>query len=406
MWMRMVFLIAALTLSGCSVVNTLRMKSANDELSPIWPQGQTEHEFDAVYIGHKPYVHVTMDGQELLFLIDSGASFTMLFDTPKGRKVSVTKGFELAIAGWGQESKTPAYQAAVASIAFGDVVFNDLKVAYIPLSTTPYYHSEQEAIMDGVIGHDLMRHFAWTFDKKHGRITLNRESVLTSGDQWSVGFDTTFSKLNIPAKLNFNDQVSVERDIVIDTGSRHYLKLNTAFIANEQVTFPATVTAADFGLSGKVEHQRATIDSLSFGEHTFKRVKTNLIPSEDEDDWWVIGSALMNQYVSIIDYHSSQFALVPYSGGSFETQYNLAGLELRKLRNGHLIVRYVSPDFPASDAGIAVGDVIVSLNGIPSTDLTEEDWLAMADTPQSLSLCMLRKTCVSLPLEHIKGYSK
>ena len=84
-----------------------------------------------------------MDGQELLFLIDSGASFTMLFDTPKGRKVSVTKGFELAIAGWGQEFKKPAYQAAVASIAFGDVVFNDLKVAYIPLSTTPYYHSER-----------------------------------------------------------------------------------------------------------------------------------------------------------------------------------------------------------------------------------------------------------------------
>lgn len=105
MWMRMVFLIAALTLSGCSVVNTLRMKSANDELSPIWPQGQTEHEFDAVYIGHKPYVHVTMDGQELLFLIDSGASFTMLFDTPKGRKFLLPKALNWLLQGGGKNPK-------------------------------------------------------------------------------------------------------------------------------------------------------------------------------------------------------------------------------------------------------------------------------------------------------------
>ena len=86
---RVFMLLCMISLSGCSVVNTLRMKSANDDIVPLWAKAQSIQHFDATYIGHKPYITVNANGQDLLFLIDTGASFSILFDKMKlGDKIS------------------------------------------------------------------------------------------------------------------------------------------------------------------------------------------------------------------------------------------------------------------------------------------------------------------------------
>ena len=251
-----------------------------------------------------------------------------------------------------------------------------------------------------------MRHFSWTFDKKASKITVSSEGYKPISSDTVIPFDVGFSKLSIPVVVKFNETVFVEKEVVIDTGSRHYLKLSSIYPKNNDIVLPEVkIKAADFGMSGIALHERVTLPSIKLGDITFSNVKTNLIESDDEDDWWVIGSALMNQSITIIDYHNNNFVIQKYKNQKFTSKFNLAGLDVRKLNNGKMFVRYVYPDFPAMTAGLNQRDEINTINGIDTVDLSEEDWLVMASKPATFNICTTNSICKSFKTRHIKGYS-
>ncbi len=57
------------SLTGCNVVNSLRMMQINSNVEPVFSE-QTRVELDAVYAGEKPYIYANVNGQKLLFLLD------------------------------------------------------------------------------------------------------------------------------------------------------------------------------------------------------------------------------------------------------------------------------------------------------------------------------------------------
>ncbi|MDO6695426.1 aspartyl protease family protein [Aliiglaciecola sp. 3_MG-2023] len=396
-----------LLLSGCSLVNSLRMMHANDDIEPNWPSPKNDQVLPAIYIGEKPYVRLLVnDSTELLFLIDTGASFSMVFDTPKGKSLLTKKGFELKIAGWGEGQDTQAYQSELASLHIGEVEFENVKVAYIPISLSPYYLREDEAIFDGVLGHDILRHFAWTLDKQKALITASAEPQTVHKGDDAMPISVSFSKLSIDATVEFNQSTKLQREVLIDTGSRHYFKMSAAFPIENDIALPTKkIMAADFGMSGMTEHQRVTIPAIHFQSLQINGVKTNLIPSDDEDDWWVIGSALMNQFITVIDYHNHQFIMRAYPQHVFASRYNLAGVELRKLQNGNFVVRYVTAGLPAEVSGLQAGDEIISINQIPAIQISEQQWIELNATPGSRQMCVRNRDCISYVSQHILGYS-
>ena len=52
----------------------------NSNVEPVFSE-QTRVELDAVYAGEKPYIYANVNGQKLLFLLDTGARFLILMDT-------------------------------------------------------------------------------------------------------------------------------------------------------------------------------------------------------------------------------------------------------------------------------------------------------------------------------------
>jgi len=402
-------LIATLILSGCSVANLIRMKNANNNIKPEYPMVDAryfEQAMPAFYIGEKPYIKVKAnDKEELLFLIDTGASFSMLFDTEKVSKLQLERGYSLEIRGWGEGENSPAYQTLLESVAFGDVSFKEVNLAYIPISTTQYYLTPDEAIFDGVLGHDLLRHFNWMFDKQAGLISLSIAPFASKANDVNMPIDVFFSKLMIPVTVHI-DEKTFKQDVTVDTGSRSYFKFNTAYVKNHDIELPTiTIQASDFGLSGETKHTRIRLPELSLGNMKLKGVKTNVLKSDDEDDYWVMGSALMNQFITIIDYQNNVMTFRPYENSTFASRYNLAGLDLRKLKSGMLIVRQVFPDLVAEQRGFKVGSVVTSINNVDTRDISEHDWLEMADKPNTYKFCFKTLPCQSITTKHIEGYS-
>lgn len=396
--------IAAGCLTGCSTVNSLRMMQINSDVEPVFTE-QNRVKLDAVYEGEKPYIYATVNGEKLLFLLDTGARFLILMDTPKVRGLALNKGFDLALGGWGEDGKSTAYQTDIKRIDLGGVYFDDMKAALIPVSKSPYYLREDEATFDGVIGHDMMQHFTWEFDAAANEIIISTEKYQPEATAESLPLTSFMNKIWVEGVLTFNSSQVTKGEFIVDTGSRHYVKLSSAYPKENDIEIASTrVRAADFGLSGKVEHDRVTLPSLSFGDIQIDNVKVNLIPGEDEDDWWVIGNALMNQFKTVIDYQNDAFYLVPQK--TFVTDYNLLGLELRKIRSGEFVVRYLFPDLPASETGIEVGDIITSINGKPSQHVSLSHFNDMASVVGDTEVCIRREAiCIEINAQHIPGYS-
>lgn len=154
----------------------------------------------------------------------------------------------------------------------------------------------------------------------------------------------------------------------------------------------------------KVEHDRVVLPSLSFGDIKLDNVKVNLIPSDDEDDWWILGNALMNQFKTVIDYQSEAFYLIPQK--PYITDFNLIGLELRKIQNGDFVVRFVFPQLPASETGIEVGDLITKIDGVASANISLSQYNDLASSIGSHQVCIARdELCFQIEAKHIDGYS-
>ena len=234
-----IFIIALtlLSLTGCSIANMLRIRNANDDIVPKWQEYQTQADLITHYIGVKPYVEVSINGIDgFKFLIDTGATYSILNDSNKVKMLNLEKGYELQIHGWGDEGHSEAYQTKAKQVSLNGVDFNDVTFAYLPLSGTKYFLNSEELVYDGVLGHDILHHFSWTFDKQQNQISITKAPYKETGKETTIPFDTFFSKLKIDSEIDFGEGQIVKQELTIDTGSRHYLKADAAYFHNENIT--------------------------------------------------------------------------------------------------------------------------------------------------------------------------
>jgi len=403
-------IISIMLLSGCTFVNQLRLRNANDHLEPVWQNDATESFLETNYDGEKPYVYATINGVEgFKFLVDTGASITILQDTAKVKALNLERGYDLAIAGWGDEQDSPVFQSELITLELDNAKFEKVNIAFMPVTETKYYLRKDEAVFDGVLGHDVIKHFNWTFDKRNNQVIINSASLPVPESAFTLPIEIYFSKLYIDSSIDFGKQQQLEHELIIDTGSRHYLKINSLYLEENQYQLPEpSITAVDFGVSGRALHQRITVPKLSLGGLSINNVKANLIKSDDDDDFWIIGSALLNQYISIIDYQTNQLHLIEYPNSEYRTRYNLIGLELRKIISGEFVVRFVFPDIVSDSIDIKEGDLITSIDGIQSKEISLEKWLTITGSGGEHHICRKRIeiVCSNLTAKQIDGYSR
>ena len=327
---------------------------------------------------------------------------------------AIGKGYSLEINGWGDGDASAAYQTKARAVSLQSVDFSDVTFAYIPLSSSRYFLDKEELIYDGVLGHDFLHHFTWTFDKQENKISISSTPYEVPnedlGTTTSLSFETFLSKLSIKSEIHFGQDQIIEQELVIDTGSRYDVKIDAAYVHNEDITLPSSqITASDFGLSGQTIHPRVTVPKVRLGNLEFKNVKTNVIGDidGDGDEWWIVGNGLLSQFKTVIDYHSSKIHIIPYENSTFKSSYNLLGLELRNLQNGQFIVRYVFPQLPSHTLDIKKGDVISKINGKPTQTISLEEWLSISDKAGNHVVCRVREQeeCFAIESQEITGYS-
>ena len=385
-----IVLIVGFGSSGCGVINKVRLMNANNDLEPVWMEGRDIATPNADYVYAKPYIFASIDGvHNLKLLIDTGSSISMLFDTEKVKGLQLPKGYELEVGGYGGHQNTAAYQTQVSQLKIDALTFNNVHFGYIPLTKTKFFLRPDQAGFDGVIGNDILRGLVWHFDRDSMHVSIHKTlpSALHEKAITWTDFDTFFGKISFPVKITFNDH-TLERDIILDTGSRYHMSINDGYFDDDKAFPTPYFESAGYSLSGMALHHKANVPAVEINELKITNILTNII-QEDEDDFWTLGSALLSQYEIIVDYPARKLGFVTRKGQTFKNQYNLLGLELRKLQNGNFVAVYISPDLPASDLGFQIGDEVTQINNTPASSISVDSWLEMVSVEGEFELCVL-----------------
>jgi hypothetical protein len=226
--------------------------------------------------------------------------------------------------------------------------------------------------VSGIIGHELFRRFVVTIDYAHQRLGLTLPSAFSH-----TGPGT-------PVPLTFNGSTPALHGEVdgrpgrfdLDTGSRGGLTLSPRFAEVHRLaeSYRAGHEAlTGWGVGGATRGRAFRVGVLRLGGVDIARVIGELSVGArtvtDPDVAGTVGGGVLKRFNVTFDYSRSRVIFERNANDSTPDAPDRAGLWLN-LANEAFEVADVQEESPGADAGIAVGDRILALDGRRPPGLT------------------------------------
>jgi predicted aspartyl protease len=322
------------------------------------------------------YVPVTIGNHApSWFLLDTGAQITALAQTTADA---------LGLIGHGRGQARGAGAALVETTVISDV---DLELAGTPIHIprlpgiplTPVSLAEGRPI-EGILGATVIRDLAIEIDYERRRLRLHDPSAYAAPPD-AVVVPVTFYRDRpvVAAELTLADGRTLPMRMLVDTGARGIL-VNTPFAERHRIYDAIAPTiAAPFGVGiGGTTHQRVgrarrfTLAGFMFEAPIVNAAEDRAGATASAEIDGLIGSEVLRRFTLTLDYRQRRLLLAPNSAlrDPFETEMLGAGFKAADLKFDRILVRYVLPNSPASEAGLQEGDEIVAVDGRAAAPLT------------------------------------
>ena len=308
------------------------------------------------------YVEGMVNGKgPYTFIVDSGGH-TLLSSRivseaglkPVGRSVE---------SGAGEGHSTTGF------VHYDEIAIGDVRLRNQTGFATEIYDKSIEGIaVDGMVGYELIRRLVTTIDYGRRTITFTDPARFTPSSSLGVAVPFVFydhlpnvsgSIGDLPAQFN------------IDTGSRTEIDITSPFVVKHELRsrYPKGTTAVvGWGVGGPSRDYIFRLPALKLGGVDVDHIAAGLSsdkggsisdPNYDAN----IGSALLKRFVVTFDYAHQVMYLqriqpTPPDVGTFDR----SGLWINAKPAGYEVVQ-VASDSAGAKAGLAVGDVIVAIDG-------------------------------------------
>ena len=264
-------------------------------------------------------------------------------------------------------------ETEVDSLQVGNVVLHGLRFHVVPL---PYVmeHGFSETIVGG-LGYELLQRVALRIDFAHSKLSFwDARSFRYQGRGKPIPF---FLLGHVPVVNGAVDGTAGEFEI--DTGAEDSLSLNTPFVKQNSIVTkysPRLYGFAGEGIGGRESAYFVRVHEFELSGIPVYSIVTELsedtagVTSESSVDG-IVGIGVLKRFNIVFDYRDSKFFLERNSNYNHPNVFNRAGFAPRITAEG-LRVASVFQNSPASEAGIARGDLIVAIDGLPSTTLNTQ----------------------------------
>jgi len=284
-------------------------------------------------------------------IVDSGASRTVV--TPRVKRE----------AGVGRRMR---------SIRMGDFEVNGTRVKTRELQ---HIADALGAPVEGIVGHDVFHEVTVTYDYS-GSALLVSTAQLTSDSPHTVPTKRNNRRPMVRASIAYNDGTTAGFWLLVDTGSTRALNI----VPFDDLTYQAK--PALVGAITKINGLHLTRAGRLDGDVTFGPVLMDE-PIVQTSAWTnIIGHVVLRHSIVSIDQRSDLVRFEPISEGPVTAEpLRGFGIALQGAGEGTRIAR-VFEGSTAQDAGIREDDMLIAINGVPtSSNRCDADRDLVGDTP-------------------------
>ena len=328
--------------------------------------GAKETTFPFKLINNHIFANVKVNGKgPYQFIFDTGG--VNLLTPPLTKELGLAAEGHMQGSGAGS-GHMDVQLTKVSSLQLGDAIVKDQVFAQIPLDSMGVIEGVD---LPGMVGFETFRRFVTQIDYGAHTITLIKPDA----------FDPKDAGTAVPIKFNGNTiEVPATYDGVpgtftIDTGNRGSLILNSPFVAAhaqfaKYSTAPEATTG--WGIGGPTKSHVIRGHDLVIGGETVAAPVVLLATSTkgadaDPSQSGNIGGGVLKRFVVTLDYGNNRMYLKPVTQAVSDLDsFDRSGVWINQNADGYTVVD-VTRGGPSDQAGLKVGDQIVSVDGKPAT---------------------------------------
>lgn len=329
-------------------------------------------------------IPVFINGSDTLkFILDTGVSHTMITSMKGAHNTSFNFAREIELFGLGSGREVKAYHSFGNVIELPGVVGFNHNIIILK-EDFDFLSQSLGTQIHGLIGYDVFEGFTVEIDYKAQKITLYdpkfyanrvREKLVKKYEPIPLVLERR--KPFVKGVVIGENNEERESMFLIDCGASHALSLFTTEQNRLEIPGQSLYTYIGAGLGGDIYGYIGRIKRFRVGDYSFKKPIVTFpdeesVPVAEEDSarGGSIGSDIMKRFDVIIDYRGNEMLLKPNDFYKDEFKYNLSGIDLTTpLPDVPLFeVAKIRKGSPAWIAGLEVGDQIVNINGIETSE--------------------------------------
>ena len=325
------------------------------------------------------WLDVSINGSlPLNFVLDTASGDDVIDrDRAEELKLPLIELGERANAGTGDGTTLVAFTDNV-EFSVGSLHYKRLRVSVVPFEGINRSYGER---FDGALGFGFLSQRVVTIDYVYQKLILYPNDTFTyAGPGHSVPLKVVSGTPMVTAKVVFGEK-EVNGEFLIDAPFRRSVAFTTPFsqknglLADARKNGRRVLPGELVGVAGKSKNWTGRITALQLGGFTIPQPiadfsETTAGSMGRPDIAGIIGAEVLKHFIVTLDYPGNRLILEPGDEPK-PSETDMSGIvwdaeppDFQTFR-----VTQVQDDSPASEAGVQVGDVLVSLDGRPAGEL-------------------------------------
>lgn len=326
--------------------------------------------------GNHIFIKLKVNQSEPLhFIFDTGAAATIISQR-KAKKLRLKSDGFMTVRN--NKGPTIAYHSS------DNVIFleNNVKIEDVRISQLELDHLDRvlERRVDGVIGHDLLKHFIVLVNYDNFKLELyDHQNFSPSVEYHKRSFDLIAGRPYIQAALVLENGEILQGKFQLDNGSGSSVTLYSPFV--DQYKIHSKIRKTDLvytmGFTGIVDRNYAgRLPAFDVGAFQITNLPIRLNQSlyfkkAFKDGVGHIGNALLKRFNIAFDYKNKVSYWKPNQSFVEEFRETYSGLIVKADNESEKVyIKHVFDNSPAALAGLAENDEIIMINNIRTTGRT------------------------------------
>ena len=290
------------------------------------------------FINNLIFIPVTINGEELTFLLDTGVEQSILFSLDDRDEVKLFEVEKLKLRGLGSKDAVDSYKSSKNKVEISHLVDLNHEI-YIILDQEFNFSSQVGIPVNGIMGYNFFKNHIVEIDYGRKKIIVydhNQKKISKRIQNKFIKNAITIEdkKPYCISNIKFQEQ-TVPAKLLIDTGNSDAVWVFTD--RTTKISLPQK-NIQDYlgkGFSGSVFGKRARMQSFEFGNKTFNLPLITFPDSESiksvtfvPDRVGSVGSEIISRFTVIFDYENSSMYTKPNNKINEPFNFNMSGIEV------------------------------------------------------------------------------